>query len=164
LARAFASHGGTVVDVEGDGFFVVFRRTTDAILAGIDAQLALAMAWQLSILVGMGVDTGEAVLRGEHYVGQEVHRASRICTAAHGGQIVLSQATVELVHSSMPDGVTLVDLGEPEPLPADEIRRNDAVTRLSLSGRVCGYVFARFDGSCVCRHTHRAAVTRAAIG
>jgi class 3 adenylate cyclase len=115
LARAFASHGGTVVDVEGDGFFVVFRRPTDAVLAAIEGQLALAtQQWpsNCSIMVRMGVHTGEAVLRGEHYVGQEVHRASRICTAAHGGQIVLSQATVELVDSSMPDSVTLVDLGE----------------------------------------------------
>jgi len=115
LARAFASHGGTVVDVEGDGFFVVFRRPTDAVLAAIEGQLALArQPWpsNCSILVRMGVHTGEALLRGKHYVGQEVHRASRICTAAHGGQIVLSQATFELVHNSMPDGVAFFDLGE----------------------------------------------------
>lgn len=115
LSRAFQAHRGVVVDVEGDGLFVVFLDPLDAISGAISGHLALAQqVWPAgcALVVRMGIHTGEAVLRGEHYMGQEVHRASRICSSAHGGQIVLSQTSADLVRGSMPDGQTLLELGE----------------------------------------------------
>lgn len=115
LRQAFAAHSGLEVDTQGDSFFVAFTRATDALAAALDAQRALqAHEWPTDgrVRVRIGLHTGEAAVRGNHYIGQEVHRASRICDAGHGGQIVVSQTTAELARSSLPDGSRLDDLGE----------------------------------------------------
>ncbi len=115
LVRGLLSvHGGREVDSQGDTFFVTFPRATDAALAAAEAQQALeGHPWpeEARVRIRIGLHTGEAVARNGRYVGQEVHRASRICDAGHGGQIVLSQATAELVRQSLPEGASLTDLG-----------------------------------------------------
>jgi predicted ATPase/class 3 adenylate cyclase len=115
LRQAFAAHGGLEVDTQGDSFFAVFRMASDAVAAALAAQRALAaQAWPAAgaVRVRIGLHTGEAIARGDHYVGQEIHRASRICDAGHGGQIVVSQTTAELVRDGLPDGASLAPLGD----------------------------------------------------
>jgi predicted ATPase/class 3 adenylate cyclase len=94
LRSAFAAHGGVEVDVQGDGFFVAFPRADDALAAAADAQRALAGLD--GVRVRMGVHTGQPRRRATNYVGLDVHRAARICAAAHGGQVLLSQTTRDL--------------------------------------------------------------------
>ena len=60
----------------------------------------------------MGIHTGEVELAGEHYLGLAVHRAARIGSAGHGGQVLVSEVTGALVRDDLPDGVSLRDLGE----------------------------------------------------
>ena len=93
MRQAFTAHAGLEVDTQGDAFFVVFTRATDAVAAAMNAQHSLAAhAWPADgrVRVRIGLHTGEAVARDKHYIGQEVHRASRICDSGHGGQIVVS--------------------------------------------------------------------------
>ena len=94
LREAFARHGGVEVDTQGDAFFVAFGRASDAIAAASDGQAALRGG---PISVRMGLHTGEPVVTEEGYVGIDVHRAARIAAAGHGGQVLLSQATCDLV-------------------------------------------------------------------
>jgi predicted ATPase/class 3 adenylate cyclase len=94
---------GYEVDTLGDSLFFAFDRADDAILAAAAGQRALD---GLPVRVRMGIHTGQpAILRGR-YVGLDVHRAARICAAAHGGQVVLSQTTRDLAD------VETRDLGE----------------------------------------------------
>lgn len=110
LSEAFAEHGGAVVETEGDAFFVVFDRATDAVEAAVAAQLALEAA--TAIRVRIGIHTTEPHLHSDGYVGVGVSRSARICAAAHGGQIVLSHATAGIVEDQNLSGVSLCDLGE----------------------------------------------------
>jgi predicted ATPase/class 3 adenylate cyclase/Tfp pilus assembly protein PilF len=107
---------GSVVATQGDSFFVAFPRAVDAITAAVQAQRALAAhPWTdgVTVRVRMGLHTGEPqISASEKYVGIDVHRAARIAAAAHGGQVLLSQRTYELVENDLPDGVALRDLGE----------------------------------------------------
>jgi predicted ATPase len=103
LREAFARHGGVEVDTQGDAFFVAFARASDALAAAHDATDAL----DGPIRVRMGLHTGEPLVTEEGYVGMDVHRAARIAAAGHGGQILVSQSTRDLVGA---DG--LRDLGE----------------------------------------------------
>jgi len=115
LRRAFAAHGGREVGTEGDAFFVAFARATDAVGAAVVGQRALASArWPegSEIRVRMGIHTGEAALRADGYVGLAVHRAARICSAGHGGQILVSGVTRELLGDDLPADVALRDLGQ----------------------------------------------------
>jgi class 3 adenylate cyclase len=99
LGAAFLDHGGHVVDSQGDSFFVAFTRPRDAVLAAVAAQQALgAERWPppLEVRVRMGIHSGPVELAGERYVGIAVHRAARICAACHGGQVLLSHASVAL--------------------------------------------------------------------
>jgi predicted ATPase/class 3 adenylate cyclase len=116
LAReAFEATGGRIVDTAGDGLFVVFERARDAFLGAIGAQRALVgHAWpeDVEVRVRMGLHTGEPVVSAAGYVGLDVHRAARISAAAHGGQIVLSETTKQLLGDVLPEGVRLEDLGE----------------------------------------------------
>jgi len=112
LREAFARHAGFEFGAEGDSLFFAFGRAHDAVNAAVDAQCALAgHAWQEAkpIRVRIGVHTCEATDSGDNYVGIGVHRAARIGSAGHGGQIVLSQATRELLQDDA--GITCVDLG-----------------------------------------------------
>ena len=106
LRDAIAAHHGAEVDSQGDAFFVAFARAHDAVAAAAAAQRALATG---PVRVRMGIHTGEPLLTaGGYYVGLDLSRAARICAAAHGGQILLSVATRDLVA----DKVKVRDLGE----------------------------------------------------
>jgi predicted ATPase len=105
LRDAFGSHFGVEVDTEGDAFFVAFQRASDALAAAVEAQRALTDS---PVKVRMGLHTGEPLVTEEGYVGIDVHRAARIMAAAHGGQILVSQPTRDLVGNQF----ELRDLGE----------------------------------------------------
>jgi len=109
LRRSFERQGGVEVDTQGDAFFVTFPSARGAAIAAADAQRSLA---ETDVRVRVGLHSGEASSSPDGYVGVDVHRASRICSAAHGGQVVLSQATRELVEGALPDDLELRDLGE----------------------------------------------------
>jgi predicted ATPase/class 3 adenylate cyclase/DNA-binding CsgD family transcriptional regulator len=114
LRTTFHHYHGHEVDMQGDAFFVTFARATDAISAAVAAQHALfTQTWPegVKVLVRMGLHTGEPQLVSEGYVGLDVHRAARIMNAGHGGQILLSQTTRDLVEHHLPEGTSLVDLG-----------------------------------------------------
>jgi YVTN family beta-propeller protein len=116
LRNAFAAHGGHEVDTQGDSFFVAFSSARDAVLAAAEGQLALqSHPWPegAQIRVRMGVHTGQAVASEGRYTGLAVHRAARIAAAAHGGQILVSQATQTLLEDEEEDlHVSFRDLGE----------------------------------------------------
>ncbi len=114
LRAAFEAAGGVEAGTEGDSFFVVFPGAPHAVTAAVDAQRALAAEpWELGteVRVRMGVHTGEANFTAGTYAGLDVHRASRVASVAHGGQVLLSGATRALVEGALPDGVSLRDLG-----------------------------------------------------
>jgi predicted ATPase/class 3 adenylate cyclase len=118
LRRVFQEQGGFEVDTQGDALFAVFARASDALSAAIAAQLALAsQEWPqgVAVHVRMGLHTGEPSRVSEGYVGLDVHRAARIMAAAHGGQVLLSQTTHDLVARGRDEdagAVGLRDLGE----------------------------------------------------
>jgi YVTN family beta-propeller protein len=115
LRAAFAEHGGREIDTQGDSFFVAFPRAKDAVAAAVDGQRALAdHAWPegAEFRVRMGLHTGEPTVGQERYVGLGVHRAARISAAGHGGQVLVSQTTRELLRDDPLPDVSLRDLGE----------------------------------------------------
>jgi len=115
LRAAFQEWNGHEVDTQGDAFFVAFARATDAVSAAVDGLHALAVhSWTEDVVVRvrMGLHTGEPQLSSEGYVGIDVHHAARVMSAGHGGQVLLSQTTRDLVEHQLPDGVSLRDLGE----------------------------------------------------
>jgi predicted ATPase/class 3 adenylate cyclase len=105
LRDAFERHGGVEVDTQGDAFFVAFQRAGDAVACAAEAQDALAAS---PVRVRMGIHTGEPAVTDEGYVGIDVHRAARIMGAGHGGQVLVSQTTRDLLEPGAP----LRDLGE----------------------------------------------------
>lgn len=115
LRSVATSHGGQEIDTAGDACFFAFPRVSDAVAAAVDAQRALgARAWPegKAARSRMGIHTGEPMTREGAYVGIDVHRAARICDAAHGGQILISDATRIVLEQALPRGVTLKLLGE----------------------------------------------------
>jgi predicted ATPase/class 3 adenylate cyclase len=100
LRGAFQRHHGVEVDTQGDAFFYAFARASDAVGAARDGQSALEGG---PMRARMGIHTGEAELGDEGYVGVDVHRAARICGAAHGGQVLLSDTTARLVDADLHD-------------------------------------------------------------
>ena len=100
---------GREISTEGDSFFVVFAAAPDAVGCCLAAQRALAAHdWPdgLAVRVRMGLHTGEPAQHEDNYVGMDVHRAARIAATAHGGQVVLSEATRRLA-----PGTSVRDLG-----------------------------------------------------
>jgi len=114
LRSAFSSFGGQEMGTEGDSFFVVFESALDAVGCCVAAQRALAAHdWPggVAVRVRMGMHSGEPARHEDGYIGLDVHRAARIAATAHGGQVVLSDATRMLVASRLPAGVSVRDLG-----------------------------------------------------
>jgi len=115
LRAAFQEWHGYEVDTQGDAFFVVFERATDAILAAVASQQALKSAtWpdEAIVRVRMGIHTGELQSTEEGYIGLDVHLAARIMSVAHGAQVLLSEATYELVVTEFSEELRLKALGE----------------------------------------------------
>jgi class 3 adenylate cyclase len=115
LRDVFQAAGGSEVDTQGDAFFYSFPRARDAVRAAVDGQRALAEhEWPggAEVLVRMGLHTGEPTVGDEGYVGLDVVRAARICSAGHGGQILLSETTRALLGNDLPEGVSVRDLGQ----------------------------------------------------
>jgi predicted ATPase/class 3 adenylate cyclase len=114
IRAAIEAHQGIVVDTEGDSFFIAFPSALDGATGAVAAQKALtAHTWPgFELRVRMGIHTGEPRLVGDGYLGLDVHRAARIMSAGHGGQIVLSDATASLIAKELSPGAQLRDLGE----------------------------------------------------
>ena len=114
LRDAFASNAGRELRTEGDSFFCVFESAIDACAAAAAAQREFFRhTWPdgVAIRVRMGLHTGEAPLVGNEYIGIDVHHAARVMSAAHGGQIVISDSTQSIAGSSLGPGLSLRDLG-----------------------------------------------------
>jgi predicted ATPase/class 3 adenylate cyclase len=134
MREAIAAGGGTEVGTEGDSFFVAFPTAAGAVAAAVAAQRALAAhAWPdgAQIRVRMGLHTGEAAVAGNDYVGLEVHRAARIGAAGHGGQVLVSESTRILGEGSLPEGVSLRDLGQRR---LKDLSRPERIHQLVIAG------------------------------
>jgi predicted ATPase len=103
IREAAARHDGAEVDTQGDAFFIAFARASDALAAAREVVTGLQTG---PVRVRIGIHTGEPVLTEEGYVGLDVHLAARIAAGGHGGQILVSQQTRDLV-----DAADLHDLG-----------------------------------------------------
>ena len=105
LRKAWMDHGGTELGTEGDSFMVVFTTAEDAVAAAVQAQRQLAaFDWPggEQVRVRMGIHTGTPTVHDGGYVGMDVHLAARVAGAAHGGQVLVSQATAGLVGQCLP--------------------------------------------------------------
>ena len=114
LRERLRDSNGQEIDTQGDAFFFSFTRAKDAVTGAVAAQRALAAhEWPEGVAVKtrMGLHTGEPNVGDEGYVGLDVVRAARICSAGHGGQILLSETTRALVGNDVPEGVEIHDLG-----------------------------------------------------
>jgi predicted ATPase/class 3 adenylate cyclase len=138
LRGAVRDHGGNEVRTEGDSFLCVFVKPSDAVAAAAAAQRALAAAafpHDAVVRVRMGLHTGEGALAtsdsGADYVGFEVHRAARIASSGHGGQVLLSETTRTLVQDALPAGVSLRELGEHR---FKDLARPERVYQLVIDG------------------------------
>ena len=110
LRTAWQEHGGREVSTEGDSFFVVFGSPSDALRAASDAHRSLAdESWPqgAEVKVRIGIHAGNAIRVGDNFLGLDVNRAARIAAAGHGGQTLLSEATI----AGLPDDVRITDLG-----------------------------------------------------
>ena len=134
LRRAWADYGGTELGTEGDSFFVVFTTAVDAVAAATAAQRKLATyPWPAGeqVRVRMGIHTGSPTVHDDGYVGMDVHRAARIAGAAHGGQVVISSTTAELVSHRLPEQVSFRDLGSQQ---LKDIPQPEHVFQLAIEG------------------------------
>jgi predicted ATPase/class 3 adenylate cyclase len=114
LRAAVHQHNGAEVKSEGDALLVAFGDPSDAVAACLEAQRALAKGpWPMDVVVRvrMGVHTGEATPVGDDYVALALHQVARISSGAHGGQVLVSEATTRAVENRLPPGAELVDLG-----------------------------------------------------
>jgi class 3 adenylate cyclase len=106
--------GGREVDAHGDELFAVFARAASALDAAVAIQRAVRLhAWAEGIELGVriGIHTGRPTLTETGYFGLAVHTVARVCTSAHGRQIVISSATRGALRGLLPDGVALKSLG-----------------------------------------------------
>ena len=134
MRERFTDHGGVEIDTQGDAFFFAFARARDAVNAAVEAQRAHAeQEWPdgVAVLVRMGLHTGEPAVGSEGYLGLDVVRAARLCTAGSGGHVLLSETTRALVGSSLPEGVSVFPLGERRLKDIDEPER---VFELEIEG------------------------------
>jgi class 3 adenylate cyclase len=182
LRDAAQSHSGQEIDTQGDAFFFSFARARDAVTAAVAAQRSLAAhEWpdDAQVRVRMGLHTGEPSVGEEGYLGLDVVRAARICSAGHGGQILLSETTRALLGNNLPDGVDVRDLGrqelkdvqderifeltlgnEPQPFPALRTERQRGRARADILGddfsqRISDYVQRTVEDSLGGRSTPR---------
>ena len=115
LRHAIEGRGGYIFKTVGDAFCVAFPTASDALEAALEAQRGLLREeWGQAgpLRIRMALHTGAAEERDSDYFGPPLNRISRLLSAGHGGQVLLSLATQELVRDELPEGVSLKDLGE----------------------------------------------------
>jgi predicted ATPase/class 3 adenylate cyclase len=115
LCTTIMGHGGYIFKTVGDAFYTVFSTAPAAVLAALAAQRALAGAdWGIldPLSVRMALHTGSAESRGDDYFGPALNRVARLLATGHGGQILLTRATQELVRAQLPPDAALRDLGQ----------------------------------------------------
>jgi class 3 adenylate cyclase len=115
LRDCIERHGGYVFKTVGDAFYAAFARATDAAGAAVAAQRGLASeSWGEASqgAVRMALHTGAADERDGDYFGPPLNRVARLLEAGHGGQVLLSGVTADLVRDRLPEGVQVRDLGE----------------------------------------------------
>jgi class 3 adenylate cyclase len=113
LRAALSRANGHEIDARADEFFAVFERPTAAIEAAvaIQRQLGKAVPDGLEVRVRIGIHSGRPTLTDVGYIGLAVHTTARVCSAAHGGQIVVSATTRAAVGTSAPAGIRFRSLG-----------------------------------------------------
>ena len=134
MRDTFTERGGVEIDTQGDAFFFAFPRARDAVEAAVEVQRAhAAHDWPegCAVLVRMGLHTGEPAVGSEGYLGLDVVRAARLCTAGKGGHVLLSDTTRALVGATLPAGVSIFPLGERQLKDFDEPER---VFELEIEG------------------------------
>jgi class 3 adenylate cyclase/DNA-binding CsgD family transcriptional regulator len=134
LRAACDAHGGSEFGTQGDALFVAFGRARSAAEAAVEAQLALAAhGWPEGVecRVRMGMHTGEPSVGEAGYHGLVLHRCARIAAAAHGGQVLVSSATAEILHDDLPDGCSLRELGAQ---PLKDFERPERLYQLEAAG------------------------------
>jgi class 3 adenylate cyclase len=136
VRAAFEAANGIEIDTQGDAFFFAFPRARDAVGAAVEVQREHASTdWPdgSTVRVRIGLHTGEPAVDEEGYLGLDVVRAARICSAAAGGQILLSESTRALLGSGLPDGVSVFPIGERHLKNIDEPER---IYELEIDGVV----------------------------
>jgi class 3 adenylate cyclase len=139
LREAVEAHGGHVVKTRGDGLHAAFATAQDAVMAAVDGQGRLgAEVWPVTgpLRVRIGVHSGAAESREGDYFGPVLNRAARIMSLAHGGQIVVSHATEELVGDGLASGVEVLDLGEHR---LRDLERPERVFQVTAPGLTCEF-------------------------
>ncbi len=134
LRGAVAAHAGYVFKTVGDQFCAVFRRVPDAVAAAIEAQRVLqSEGWEVpgGLRARMALHAGIAEERDGDYFGPTLNRVARILSAAHGGQVLLSQAAWELACDELLPEVQVRDLGE---RPLKDLRRPERLYQLVAPG------------------------------
>lgn len=134
LADTIARHHGQIFHSAGDGLCAAFADPSAAIAAAIAIQRALASEpWPTSepLTVRLALHTSTASPQDGDYVGPPLNRAARLRDAAHGGQVLLSQTTAGLVRDTLPEGVTLRELGLAQ---LRDLNRPEPVSQLVIPG------------------------------
>src|SRR5215213_2047458 len=135
LVRAACSdHDGVERGTQGDSFLVIFRDAPSAVAAAADVQRAVAgAAWPggVNVRVRIGLHTGQGVAGGDDYVGGDINRAARIASAAHGGEVLVSESTRVLSTRALPEGLAFRDVGQHRLKDLDE---REHLHRLVIEG------------------------------
>jgi class 3 adenylate cyclase len=114
LRDTAVGHDGYVVETRADEFFAVFEQPAAALIMALTVQRALrtrASAGDEDVRVRVGIHSGYPTLAKANYIGMAVHTAARICSASHGGQIVVSSDFRTAIGAALPTGVRLTKLG-----------------------------------------------------
>lgn len=129
LADVCAARGGSVVDTQGDSCMLVFESASEALIAAVQAQQAIAdEPWPEPLRVRMGLHTGEAAVVEGRYVGVTVHRAARICAVASGGQVLVSATARDVAADALPHSLAFEEFGRRKLKGLDGLERLFVVT------------------------------------
>ncbi|MEY3368405.1 MAG: hypothetical protein RI973_1560 [Bacteroidota bacterium] len=134
IRMACSEFKGKEIDTSGDGFFIVFDRPEQAVAAAVAIQKNFAAkkwACDVGLKVRIGLHYGQALSTKSGLTGLEVHRASRICSIGHGGQILLSRKVRDKVRNSLPAEVTLREIGK---VQLKDFEQSDSIWQLDVAG------------------------------
>jgi predicted ATPase/class 3 adenylate cyclase len=134
LSGAVEQSRGAIFETVGDAVYAVFVSPRDAVAAALRSQHDLrAATWgEIGPLrVRMGLHTGDVERQGSHYFGAALYRCGRLASAGHGGQVLLSATTADLIREALPAGAELRDLGEHR---LKDLQRPERIFQLVVPG------------------------------